>query len=436
MRWSIAFRVRRYLRESLWVLPVVGGVLGWLFGLAASNTGSITGLPGSWKYSPGTAQAVLASVVGSSVGLTGFVVTVSVLIVQMATGTFSARYMRIFYRDRWFKAVLAVLIGTFVFSYTLLRHIEARSIPNFGVTLAGFFMGAGLVLFVIFLDRSIHRLRPVAVAALVAQAGRRALRQVEQEAAGPDAPDIVPAPFEVPGEPTLVVRSGRGGAIQAINTRALLAWARAHGSFLVLRHPVGDFVPSGAALVEVHGGDVDPADEERLRAMLALGVERTIEQDPAFAVRIMVDIAIRALSPAVNDPTTAVQVLDHLEDVLREIGTTHLATPTSERTGPEQSGVVMPVRRWEDYLTLGVTEIREYGGNSVQVMRRLRAMLEELQSSVSEERRGAVEQELARLDRAVADHWGESADLDLAGTSDRQGIGGPSSPSPTSRTPV
>ena len=91
----------------------------------------------------------------------------------------------------------------------------------------------------------------------------------------------------------------------------------------------------------------------------------------------MVDIAIRALSPAVNDPTTAVQVLDHLEDVLREIGTTHLVS-NEERTGPRHHGVVVPVRRWDDYLTLGVTEIREYGGNSVQVMRRLRAMLEHL----------------------------------------------------------
>ena len=211
----------------------------------AADAGTLYQLPDRWQYSTGTAQAVLAALVASSVGLTGFVVTVSVLIVQMATGTFSARYMRIFYRDRTFKAVLAVLIGTFVFSYTLLRHVEANSIPNFGITLAGFFMGAGLVLFVFFLDRSIHRLRPVAVAALVAEAGRRALREVLSEATRPDAPDILPAPFDVPGDPALIVRNERGGAIQAINTRGLVDWARAHDSLIVLRHPVGDFVPAG-----------------------------------------------------------------------------------------------------------------------------------------------------------------------------------------------
>src|SRR5580765_7280117 len=187
MTWSFRFRLRRYLRESLWVAPLVGGVLGWTLGIASSDFGTIATLSARWQYSPSTADSVLASVVAASVGLIGFVVTVSVLIVQMATGTFSARYMRIFYRDWAFKAVLAVLIGTFTFSYTLLRHVEANDVPNLGVTLAGACLGLGIILFVIFLDRAIHRLRPVAVAALVAKAGRRALRQALEAAAKPDA---------------------------------------------------------------------------------------------------------------------------------------------------------------------------------------------------------------------------------------------------------
>ena len=216
-----------------------------------------------------------------------------------------------------------------------------------------------------------------------------------------------------------------GGAIQAIDFRGLGGWAHAHSSLVVLRHPIGDFVSAGSALIEVYGPTPGPDAEDRLRSMVALGVERTIEQDPAFAVRIMVDIAIRALSPAVNDPTTAVQVLDHLEDMLRLVGQTDL----SDRGAPVSdmdSGLVIPVRRWADYLTLSVTEIREYGDTSIQVVRRLRAMLEELSESVLPERRDAVLQELARLDAAVAAKWGGTVDLDLAGRSDRQGIGGPS----------
>lgn len=425
MTWSVAFRLRRYLRESLWVVPLVGGALGWGLGLLFADVGAISNLTTRWQYSPSTAEAVLAAVVAASVGLIGFVVTVSVLIVQMATGTFSARYMRIFYRDWAFKAVLAVLIATFTFAYVLMRRVEDDDVPNLGVTLAGILLASGVLLFVIFLDRAIHRLRPVAVAALVAKAGRKALHEVLEEAARPDAPAVVPAPFHAPGEPTLVVRLTRGGAIQAIDIRGLGRWAHVNGSLVVLRHPIGDFVSAGATLIEVYGGDPGPSAENELRAMVALGVERTIEQDPAFAVRIMVDIAIRALSPAVNDPTTAVQVLDHLEDLLRLVGQTDLsdrASPLAEM----DSGLVIPVRRWDDYLTLSVTEIREYGDTSIQVVRRLRAMLDELSESVLPERQEAVRRELGRLDQAVAAKWGETVDHDLAGRSDRQGVGGPS----------
>ena len=110
--------------------------------------------------------------------------------------------------------------------------------------------------------------------------------------------------------------------------------------------------------------------------MVALGVERTIDQDPAFALRVLVDVAIRALSPAVNDPTTATQVIDHLEDTVALLG----ATPGLDgrwefHDEDDRLRVVMPAQRWEDFLALGVTEIREYGATSIQVMRRLRAML-------------------------------------------------------------
>jgi uncharacterized membrane protein len=165
--------------------------------------------------------------------------------------------------------------------------------------------------------------------------------------------------------------------------------------------------------------------------MIALGVERTIEQDPAFAVRIMVDIANKALSPAVNDPTTAVQVLNHLGDTLRMVGSTPLPVASDRAAG--NAGVLVSARRWEEFLSLGVTEIREYGASSVQVMRRLRAVLEELRESVLPDRRAAVEAELARLHATVDRGFGGTVDLELAGVPDRQGIGGPPEPSRQTR---
>jgi uncharacterized membrane protein len=158
--------------------------------------------------------------------------------------------------------------------------------------------------------------------------------------------------------------------------------------------------------------------------MIALGIERTIEQDPAFAIRVMVDIAVKALSAAINDPTTAVQVLSHLEEVLRLIGTIDLAPSRwlGERAG--RTGLLFPIRDWADYLALGTTEIREYGSGSIQVMRRLRAMLEELEEQVLAQNRPAVADELARLDATVIRSFGDSVDLERARVPDSQGIGG------------
>ena len=227
----------------------------------------------------------------------------------------------------------------------------------------------------------------------------------------------------VTGQPEAVVRARSAGSIQAIDVPSLMRFAREHRRTLVLNHVVGDFVPAGAAVIGVYGGEEnDPLAERRLRDTVVLGVERTIEQDPAFAVRIMVDVAIKALSPAVNDPTTAVQVINHLGDLLHRIGAVDFRPREPAEAGTGR--VLIAARGWEQYLALGVTEIRVYGASSVQVARRLRAMLEELHDAVRPEHRPTVEDELARLDAAVVVALGSSSDLDRAREADRQGLGG------------
>ncbi len=428
MTWSLLFRARQSIRGSLWVLPLVAAGLGALLAGVAVEFESELRAPQGWGYSSGTALTVLTTVVASAVGLTGFVVTVSVLVVQMATGTFSARYMRLWFRDRALRGVLAVSVGTVTFAFSLLRRIEDDQVPDIAVTFAGFLLGAALVLFLVFFDRVLHRLRPVKVAAIVARAGRETMRRTTGDAAvsrGRARDEEVRALAGAPA--ALVVRSDDAGAIQAVHHRGLMRWARQAGCVVVLGHGVGDFVSSGEILIEVHGPVAHPQiAERRLRGMVALGVERTLEQDPAFALRILVDIAIRALSPAVNDPTTAVQVIDHLEDVLTAIGRTPgLGETWEHRDDAGALRMVIPGQRWEDLLALGVTEIREYGAPSIQVARRLRATLEALRETVLPEYAPAVEAELGRLDRTVEKSFGTSPDADRARVADRQGIGGP-----------
>ena len=422
MTWARRFRLRQSLLESLWLIPLLGAVLGGILGIVVSFADEHIGAPSFWEYSPSTASTVLSSIIGATAALTGFVVTVTVLVVQMATGTFSARIMRLWYRDRTLKAALAVLAGTLTFSFSVLRRIDDDFVPDLGVSLSGLFVSLSLLAFIVFFDRFIRRLRPAAVAADVASAAHSTFEQTIRIAEGPD---IRWGRGTTSANPTLVVRARRGGAVQAVDPVGLVEWARANGAELVLPRAVGDFVHAGEALVQVYGDEFGDRAAEELAGMIALGDERTYEQDPAFAIRIMVDIANRALSPAVNDPTTAVQVLDHLEDVLGLVGRTDLEERAKLASADTRAAVVMATTHWEDFVKLGLTEIREYGATSVQVVRRLRALLEELLESVRLEHRAALAEELRRLDATVAATWRDSVDLDRARQADRQGIGGP-----------
>jgi uncharacterized membrane protein len=114
MTWRRRFRRRVGRLESLWALPVIGAVFGAVLGTIVSVTDEQLGAPSLWQYTPSMASAVLTSMVGATAALAGFV-TVTVLVVQMATGTFSARILRLWYRDRLLKATLAVLVGTLTF---------------------------------------------------------------------------------------------------------------------------------------------------------------------------------------------------------------------------------------------------------------------------------------------------------------------------------
>ncbi|MFD6970889.1 DUF2254 domain-containing protein [Streptomyces sp. NPDC059949] len=420
MSWAARFRLRQYAKASLWIVPLFGLLLGAGFADWAAGADGAAWLPGTWQYSAATASTVLSSVVGSMVALLGFVVTIGVLVVQQATGTLSPRYMRLWYRDRLQKAVLATFTGTFAYAYSLLRGIESDSVPDLGVTLAGVAVSVSLVLLLIYLNRFTHNLRPVAIADLVGRLGQKVLVQgtehIDRHAARPGA--SVPS-----AGPVTLIRSERGGVVQAFNAAGLIAAAARNDCVLVLAHQIGDFVPPGTTLVEAHGSAPSP-DPRQVTGLVALGTERTIEQDPAFALRILVDIAIRALSPAVNDPTTAVQVLNHIDMFLHTVGRARLRGRYVLADDQGRPRLVVPGRSWEDYLQVGVTEIREYGATSLQVCRRLRALLEDLLESQPTERLPAVRAELVLLDEAVRRTFTDPARRASAQTADRQGIGG------------
>jgi uncharacterized membrane protein len=164
-------------------------------------------------------------------------------------------------------------------------------------------------------------------------------------------------------------------------------------------------------------------DERRLRELVAFGTERTMEQDPLFAFRILADIALKALSPAINDPTTAVLAIDQLHRLLRVVG---LRSLHSDEFADFSGGLRLIFRtpNWENFVHLAFREIRECGANSLQVARRLRAMIEKLTRTLPEHRHAALREELDILDRAIVQRFPFREDSALARIADVQGLGG------------
>lgn len=424
MSWASVFRLRQYVKANLWITPLFGLLLGIVLAESAINADSSDWPPSGWRYSAATATGVLSSIVGAMIALLGFVVTIGVLVIQQATGTLSPRYMRLWYRDRLQKAVLATFTGTFAFAFSLLRSIESNSVPDLGVTLAGGAVAVSLMLLLVYLNRFTHNLRPVAIADIVGRMGEDVFEHGAMTVRASAPKDGEPPE---PGGRMTVVRAAASGAVQALDTAGLSAVAERHDCVFTVPHVIGDYVHRGAVLVEIHGGTSTP-DHRHVTGLIALGPERTIEQDPAFALRVLVDIAIRALSPAVNDPTTAVQVLNHIESFLTMVGQSPLPGRYVLAGADGRPRLVLRGRGWEDYLQLAVSEIRDYGATSLQVCRRLRALLDGLLESLPPFQHPAVRAEMELLSALVERAFPDAARRSAARTADSQGVGGRSWP--------
>ncbi|MET0908380.1 MAG: DUF2254 family protein, partial [Ilumatobacteraceae bacterium] len=214
--------------------------------------------------------------------------------------------------------------------------------------------------------------------------------------------------------------AGVGAILQSIDRRALLRLAIAHDATIEMVRSVGDYVPTQAAVVRVYGDA--PIAEWRLRAGLFFGDERTVEDDPAFSFRLLVDVAIKALSPAVNDPTTAVQCLDRIEGVLRCASDKHLSVGVAlDDTSTVR--LIYPTPSWDDLVTLALDEIRAFGAGQYQIGRRMRALLVDLLADLPPERHPALDRQLLLLDSAVRRAFPDDAERVDALVPDRQGLG-------------
>ena len=355
------------------------------------------------------------------IAFTGFVVAGVLVVVQFAAGQYSPRLVLWFRRDLITKHAIGAFLSAFVYALVALWQLESHAAayePDLTVSVALALLVGSCVLFLALLQRVTDRLRPRTLYRAVVREGIHAAREIYPERLGPH--DVADRSW-VAAEPQRVALHGRAGVVTSFDRHALVAAAAAADAVVELVPAVGEFLGPRAELLRVHGGGgVEPG---QLVSCVGIADERTIEQDPAFAMRIVVDTAIRALSPAVNDPTTAVHALDVLEVLVHELAGRDLEASLAR----DEAGAIRLVWRsptWEDVLDLAFDEIRQYGADSLQICRRLRAVLEDLERSTPEQRHAALAEHRRRLDASVRSAFPEgSPELALAQVADRTGLG-------------
>lgn len=373
------------------------------------------------RIDPQSATALLSAIASGMMALTGIAFSITFIFFQMSSSVYTPRLLAELARKGRLLHALGVFSGTFVFATLAIRSVGMNEYTQLNalVTWTAFAWLLASAIYLALLPASIGRLSIGQVLAGLGQHGLEELQARYRPLADgrpSDASAIELAHDAEPGA-QVIVHAGAPLYVVRIDEALLLAAAQAAGALLLVPHAVGDAIMPGEALASVRGA-AQPLAETRVRAAIALARERTIDDSPAYALRLLADIAIRALSPAINDPTTAVAALDQIEALLHAFGRAELDRGALR----DERGVLRVVYMhpsWEDLLSLGLTEIAQYGAESVQVQRRLGALLADLAERVPAPRRPAVERLLARRERAL-EHGELSSE---AACSDRQGLG-------------
>jgi uncharacterized membrane protein len=368
------------------------------------------------------ARGLLAMLAASMLTLLVFLLSSLLIAVQVASAQLTPRVIAAtFMRDRPVKFTIGVVVFTFMLSIGVLGRSE-ESVLQLSTMVCILASIASIAMFLFLVDYALKSLRPVSVVGRVAAEGFKVLEEVYPYLVGAEVDRRRSTLASKPGPAERTIHhEGSSAVLIAADFRWLSsAGIRARG-LIELVPRVGEFIAVGEPLFRLYGGAA-ALDDQPLRDSLAFGQERTLEQDPMFSFRILVDIAAKALSPAINDPTTAVLALDQIHRLLRSVGRRHLDTEAMlDESGT--FGVAFHTPDWEDYVILAVSEIRQYGGGSFQVVRRLRAMLENLIASLPADRRPPLEVQLRMLARTVERAFPDREDRESAAFADPQGLG-------------
>ncbi|MFG2415132.1 DUF2254 domain-containing protein [Streptomyces goshikiensis] len=423
--------MREALRAQLWPLPALGIVLAIAAGVGLPRLDkrildevppSLTGY--LFGGGPEAARAVLEAIAGSLISVTALTFSLTVVTLQLASSQFSPRLLRTFSQDRYVQTTLALFLATFTYALTVLRTVRAeaseqpRFVPQLSVTFAFLLAVTSVFALVVFLSHLTRKIRVETMLRDVHTDASATIRKLLTES-DPSTADHAAVPQLPPdGLPLLV---GVSGFLATVNEKALLAAAiDADAVVLIDRCPGSSLIagtPAGSAWPRT-GEPFPPHTRHRLveqsAGALTTESELTPAQDIAFGLRQLTDVAIKALSPGINDPTTAVHALSHSSALLCELARRDLS-PRLLYDDHDQIRVVLRRPTLAELLHLAVAQPLRYGAAEPAVLARLYMLLRELAWHSRPEQRPTIADHLAQVRSTAAAqriHPGDKADLD------------------------
>jgi uncharacterized membrane protein len=415
--WIVWHRVR----DSLWFLPSLLTVLATLlaFAMTSAEMDGLVSLEMQlwWVFGGGVegARGVLSAIAGGLITVTGVVFSITIVSLQLASSQFTPRVLRNFMADRGNQTVLGVFIGTFTYTLLVLRTIRSASddgesfVPRLAVTIALVLVLVSIGFLIFFIN---HVANSIHVSTILERVSHRAVRDVERLFPEPvgeedDSPHPDPRGANLDSAP---IRAAGAGYLQGVDGDQLFELGKDRRVVIAMQPHVGDFVVPGQVLATVWPRDVvDEQSASQIRKAFAVGPRRTPGQDVEFGILEISDIAVKALSPGINDPTTAAHCIDRLTQILLALGTR--SPPRAARTREGRVHFLSRHTSFDRAMGVAFDGIRHFGASNPGVMLKLLENLAVLRGLVYGSRRATVVSYAGSVRRAARRQIEDSEDL-------------------------
>lgn len=409
--------VRATVRNDLWPVPTIGIVVGLIGGIVIPRLDEafdqyLPAVVAEHLFGGGAeaARTLLGAIASSLITVTALTFSLTVVTLQLASGQFSPRLLRAFTRDRWVHVTLALLLGTFTYALAVLRTVrsagegvgETGFVPQMSVTLGFALCIASVLALVLFLAHLASEIRVETIFRRVHRDSETTLRNVAGNTAQPPTLDVPGAP-----DGAALLDAPRSGFLLSLDEDALVDVAERTESIISIAGTPGDLLVAGTPIGRVWVGAEAPVPQQlekitqTVEASMRIGFERTEQQDLAYGLRQLADVVAKALSPGVNDPTTAIHGLGHITALLCDLAQ-HPLGPVVLTDSHDEPRVVLARSDFAELLDIGVTQARHYGAGDPFVAAALMRLLRDVAwRTCTQAQADAIRDQMQRLRESV-----------------------------------